>query len=188
MTLILQRRSDLVNLDCLLRYILLRFSVPFLSGYANLAKLFYSLLPIVLAVTSSASSEDTPSTHRYKAKSAEFPPKCFRITSWIYFVVAWQLWRQDVVMSFRICLFFFLRCLVEMLVNAEQEMDSARDCKYKFSIEKTWISNKSRELSFWHSVYLTAEHTSNSQALVVVNSFTSDILFLFVRLLVFFCC
>ena len=44
---------------------------------------------------------------------------------------------QDVVMSFRICLFFFLRCLVEMLVNAEQEMDSARDCKYKFSIEKT---------------------------------------------------
>ena len=30
--------------------------------------------------------------------------------------------------------FFFLRCLVEMLVNAEQEMDSARDCKYKFGI------------------------------------------------------
>ena len=88
--------------------------MPFLSGYANVAKPFYSLLPIVLAVTSSASSEDTPSTHRYKAKSAEFPPKCFRITSWIYFVVAWQLWRQDVVMSFRICLFFFcdalLRC------------------------------------------------------------------------------
>ena len=89
--------------------------MPFLSGHANLAKLFYSLLPIVLAVTSSASSEYTPSTHRYKAKWAEFPPKCFRITSWIYFVVALQLWRQDVVMSFRICLFFFfcdalLRC------------------------------------------------------------------------------
>ena len=33
--------------------------------------------------------------------------------------------------------FFFLRCLVEMLVNAEQEMDSARVCKYKCSIEKT---------------------------------------------------
>ena len=32
-----------------------------------------------------------------------------------------------------VCL-FFLRCMVEMLVNAEQEMDSARDCKYKFSI------------------------------------------------------
>ena len=59
---------------------MLRFSVPFLTGYANLAKLFY-FLQIVLAVTSSASSEDTPSTHRYKAKSAEFPPKCFRITS-----------------------------------------------------------------------------------------------------------
>ena len=29
--------------------------------------------------------------------------------------------------------FFFLRCMVEMLVNAGQEMDSARDCKYKFS-------------------------------------------------------
>ena len=33
-----------------------------------------------------------------------------------------------------VCLFFFLRCLVEMLVNAGQEMDSARDCKYKFGI------------------------------------------------------
>ena len=32
-----------------------------------------------------------------------------------------------------VCL-FFLRCIVEMLVNAGQEMDSARDCKYKFSI------------------------------------------------------
>ena len=56
---------------------------------------------MVLAATSFASSEDTPSTHRYKAKSAEFPPN---------------------------------RCLVEMLVNAGQEMDSARDCKYKFSL------------------------------------------------------
>jgi len=32
-----------------------------------------------------------------------------------------------------VCL-FFLRCLVEMLVNDGQEMDSARDYKYKFSI------------------------------------------------------
>ena len=30
--------------------------------------------------------------------------------------------------------FFFLRYMVEMLVKAGQEMDSARDCKYKFSI------------------------------------------------------
>ena len=30
--------------------------------------------------------------------------------------------------------FFYGACMVEMLVNAEQEMDSARDCKYKFSI------------------------------------------------------
>ena len=39
-------------------------------------------------------------------------------------------------MSLRTCLsfFFFLRCLVEMLVNAGQEMDSSRDCKYKFGI------------------------------------------------------
>ena len=38
-------------------------------------------------------------------------------------------------MSLRTCLsFFFLRCMVEMLVNAGQEMDSARDRKYKFSI------------------------------------------------------
>ena len=44
--------------------------------------------------------------------------------------------------SSHLFVFFFLRCLVEimdnrnveMLVNAGQEMDSARDCKYKFSI------------------------------------------------------
>ena len=30
--------------------------------------------------------------------------------------------------------FLFLRCNVEMLVNAGKEMDSARDCEYKFSI------------------------------------------------------
>ena len=53
----------------------------------------------------------------------------------IYFVVAQQLWCQDVVMSLRTCFsFFLLGCLVEMLVNAGQEMDSARDCKNKFSI------------------------------------------------------
>ena len=38
------------------------------------------------------------------------------------------------VSSYLFNLSFFLRCMVEMLVNAEQEMDSARDCKYKFSI------------------------------------------------------
>ena len=39
-------------------------------------------------------------------------------------------------MSLRTCFsFFLLGCLVEMLVNAGQEMDSARDCKYKFSIK-----------------------------------------------------
>ena len=48
-------------------------------------------------------------------------------------------------------------------MNAEQEMDSARDCKYKFSInlvkkKPEIISNKSCELVFWHSVYLTVEH------------------------------
>ena len=32
-----------------------------------------------------------------------------------------------------VCL-FFLRYLGELLVNTGQEMDSARDCKYKFSI------------------------------------------------------
>ena len=30
--------------------------------------------------------------------------------------------------------FFFLRCLVEVLVNAGQETDYAEDCKYKFSV------------------------------------------------------
>ena len=36
--------------------------------------------------------------------------------------------------SSHLFVFFFLRCMVEMLVNAGQEMDSARGCKYKFSI------------------------------------------------------
>ena len=31
-------------------------------------------------------------------------------------------------------LFVFFPAVFEMLVNAGQEMDSARDCKYKFSI------------------------------------------------------
>ena len=35
-------------------------------------------------------------------------------------------------MSLRTCLSFFV--VVEMLVNVGQEMDSAKDCKYKFSI------------------------------------------------------
>lgn len=58
--------------------------------------------------------------------------------------------------------FFFLRCMVKMLVNAGQEMDSARDCKYKFSInlvkKKPEYRKKSRELSFSHSVYLAVQH------------------------------
>ena len=33
-----------------------------------------------------------------------------------------------------VCLFFGLWCVVEMLVNAVKEMDSERDCNYKFSI------------------------------------------------------
>ena len=39
----------------------------------------------------------------------------------INFVVAWQLWRHDVVMSFRpfLFVFFFLRCLFEMSVNVD---------------------------------------------------------------------
>ena len=36
--------------------------------------------------------------------------------------------------SSRLFVFFFVRCMVAMLVNAGQEMDSATDCKYKFSI------------------------------------------------------
>ena len=50
------------------------------------------------------------------------------------FVVAWQLWCHDVVMPLRTCLFFLFSCGIEMLVNAGQEMDSARDRKYKFGI------------------------------------------------------
>ena len=34
-----------------------------------------------------------------------------------------------------LCLFFFLRCLFEVLVNAGQEIDSARYCKHKFSLK-----------------------------------------------------
>ena len=77
----------------------------------------------------------------YRAKSAEFPPKCFRITTNLFLcgveVVASRCGHVSshlFVFCFFVLFFFFLRCLVEMLVNAGQEMDSARDCKYKFSI------------------------------------------------------
>ena len=136
--------------------------MPFLSGYANLAKLFCSLLTIVLVAASSASSEDTPSTHRYKAKSAEFPPKCFQITMNLFCCSVAVVASRCRHVSSHLFVFFFLRCMVEMLVNAGQEMDSARDCKYKFSINLVMrkpASNKCRELSFWYSVYFTVEHT-----------------------------
>ena len=76
--------------------------------------------------------EDTLSTHRYTAKSAEFPPKCFRITTNL-FCCSVAVVASRCRVSSHLLVFFFLRCLVEMLVNAGQEMDSARDCKYKFS-------------------------------------------------------
>ena len=88
------------------------------------------------------------------------PPNFRRIvfgSAWIYFVVAWQLWYYDVVMS------PFLRYLGELLVNAEQEMDSARDCKYKFSInlvtrKPEYWTLEFRGLYLWNSVYVTVEH------------------------------
>ena len=129
--------------------------MPFLSGYANLPKLFCSLLTIVLAVTSSASSEDTPSTHRYKAKSAECPTKCFRITSFCCSVAVVASRCRHV---FSHLSFFFCDALLRCWWTVPLKWILR---EYKFSIEKTWISNKFRELSFWYSVYwvyLTAEH------------------------------
>ena len=60
-----------------------------------------------------------------------------------------------------VCL-FFLRCLVEMLVNAGQEIDSARDGKYKFSINLVMRKPEYRRNPVNYllvSVYLTVEHT-----------------------------
>ena len=105
-------------------------------------------------------------------------------------------------MSLRTCLsFFFLRCLVEimdngnveMLVNAGQELDSARDCKYKFSINLVMRKPEYRTNAVNYpfgiqyisllSILRTLRHKWLSTRLLRIHS-----LFLFVRLLVFFCC
>ena len=101
-----------------------------ISVLAPRLNLFYSLLTIVLWTTSSASSEDTPSTHEIGRTSAEVFSDVDEFS---------LLQRGSCGVTMSSCLFalvclFFLRCMVEMLVNAGQEMDSARDCKYKFSI------------------------------------------------------
>ena len=173
----------------------------FLSGYANLAKLFCSLLTIVLAATSSASSEGTPSAHRYKAKSAEFPPKCFRITMNLFCCSVVVVVSRCRHVSSHLFVFFFLRCLVEimdngnveMLVNAGQELDSARDCTYKFSINLVMRKPEYRTNAVNYpygiqyisllSILRTLRHKWLSTRLLRIHS-----LFLFVRLLVFFCC
>ena len=82
---------------------------------------------------------------------------------------------------------FLLRCMVEMLVNAGQEMDSARDCKYKFSINLVKKKPKYRTNPFWHSVYLAVQH---AQELSGISGFqlVHFGLFLFLRLVIFFCC
>ena len=121
--------------------------MPFLTGYANLAKLFY-FLQIVFAVTSSASSEDTPSTHRYKAKSAEFPPKCFRITSFCCSVAVVASRCRHV---FSHLSFFFCNALLRCWWTVPLKW-FLRETVSTNLVLRTWISNKSRELSFWYSV------------------------------------
>ena len=83
-----------MNLDCLLREILLRFSVLFLSAM-RISQIVLLLVTIVLSATSSASSEDTPSTHKIGRISAEVFPDDDESS------------RIDVVMSLRTCLSFF---------------------------------------------------------------------------------
>ena len=100
-----------------------RFSVCFLSACES-RKLFYSLLTIVLSATSSASSEDTLSTHEIGRISAEvfsdddessllYRGSCGIMMSCLLALV---------------CLFFLwcmVACMVVMLANAGQEVDSA---------------------------------------------------------------
>ena len=92
------------------------------------------LLTIVLSATSSASSEDTPSTHEIGRISAEVFSDDDE-SSLLYRGICGVMMSSCLLAL--VCL-FFLRCMVacmfEMLANAGQEMDSARDCKYKFSI------------------------------------------------------
>ena len=97
-------------------------------------------------------------------------------------------------LSLRTCSsLFFLRCLVEMLVNAGQEMDSARDSKYKFSINIVLRKPEYRTNAVKYpfgiqfilllSIIRTLRYKWLSTRLLRIHCFS-----LFVRLLVFLCC
>ena len=70
-----------------------------------------------------------PKIPRARTKSAKFPQKCFRMTMNLVCCSVAVVASRCRHVSSHLFVFFFLRCMVEMLVNAGQEMDSARDCK-----------------------------------------------------------
>ena len=78
-------------------------------------------------------------------------------------------------------------------MNGGQEMDSARDCKYKFSInlvmrKPEYRSNPVNYLFGIQFIALLSILGTLRYIKCRCHLVSSDILFLFVRLLVFFCC
>ena len=93
-----------------------------------------TVLLLAESATSSASSEDIPSTHEIGQISAEVFSD--ENESSLLYRGSCGVMMSSCLLAL-VCLFFLwcmVACMVEMLANAGQEMDSARDCKYKFSI------------------------------------------------------
>ena len=74
--------------------------------------------------------------------------------------------------------------MVEMLVNAGQEMDSARDCKYKFSINLVKKKPEYRTFGIQFILLLSMPKNSSISGCQLAHFG----LFVFVRLIIFFCC
>ena len=136
-------------------------------GFANLAKMFFLSDDSPFSIL-----EDSASLHRYIRNRPNYRRRVFG-SRWI--CCSWSVCRRLKLSVF----FFFLRCLRALLVNAGQETDSARYCKYKFSINLViWISNQSTAwivlqmaCSLFHFIFL------NRHVWVSVNSYNSDFFF-----------
>ena len=92
--------------------------------------------------------------------------------------------------SSHLFVFFFLRCMVEMLVNAGQEMDSARGCKYKFSINlvKKKPEYRTNPVNYPFGIQFILRLSMPKNSGISGCHLVHFGLFLFVCLVIFFCC
>ena len=80
--------------------------------------------------------------------------------------------------------------MVEMLVNAGQEMDSARDCKYKFSINlvKKKPEYRTNPVNYPFGIQFILLLSMPKNSGISGCQHVHFGLFLFVCLVIFFCC